>query len=69
MRNEETQERVPFGLVLCEDLALCVVANIADLGEAANVELCGAELGHDGGSGGCDGRRMVIWGRRVEDQS
>lgn len=46
-RHEEACAGIPFGLVLREDLALRVVANVADIGEAANVELCGAELGHD----------------------
>ena len=51
MRVGEAYERIPFRLVFSKDLALCVIANVADLGEAANVELCGAELRHDGGSG------------------
>ena len=44
--------RIPFGLVLGVHLALRVVANVPDLGKAANVELLGAELRHDGGGGG-----------------
>jgi len=47
VRHEEAYARIPFGLVLREDLALRVVANVTDIGVAADVELCGTELGHD----------------------
>jgi len=57
VQGAKAHERIPFRLVLSEDLALCVVANGADLGEAANVELCGAELRHDGGGRTGDERR------------
>ncbi|KFZ01188.1 hypothetical protein V501_10163 [Pseudogymnoascus sp. VKM F-4519 (FW-2642)] len=43
---------VPLRLVLGEDLALGVVADDLDVDEAAEVELLGAEHGHDGGGGG-----------------
>jgi hypothetical protein len=43
---------VPLGLVLGEDLALGVVADDLDVDEAAEVELLGAEHGHDCGGGG-----------------
>jgi hypothetical protein len=36
----------PLGLVLRENFALRVVANVADVDVAADVELFGAELGH-----------------------
>lgn len=42
---------LPLRLIFREDLALRVVTNVTDLGEAADVELCRAELRHDGGSG------------------
>lgn len=51
MRAQEACERIPFRLVLSKDLALCVVANVADLDEASDIELGGAELRHNGGSG------------------
>lgn len=39
---------IPFWLIFHVDLALGVVANIADIREASNIELCCAELRHDG---------------------
>lgn len=44
--------RIPLRLVLGEDLALRVVANVADDGEAPDVELLCAELGHGNDVGG-----------------
>ena len=46
----------PLRLVLGIHLALGVVANVADLGEAANVQLGCTELRH--GGGGCV--RLVV---------
>ena len=57
-------EYVPFRLVLGEDLALRVVADVTNLGEAANIELCGAELRHDGSRATAMGSKLTIWGRR-----
>lgn len=51
---------VPLGLVLGEDLALGVVADDLDVDKAAEVELLGAEHGHDGG-GGMNGEGEVSW--------
>lgn len=62
VHGTEAQERIPFGLVLSEDLALRVVADVANLAEAANIKLCGAELGHDGGSGAVRGGEMTMCG-------
>ena len=39
---------IPFWLIFHVDLALGVVANIADLREASDVEFCRAKLRHDG---------------------
>lgn len=61
--GEEAYERIPFRLVLSEDLALCVITNVADLGKTANVELRGAELGHDGWSRLVMGDERAIQGR------
>ena len=44
--------RVPLRLVLHVHLPLGVVANVADLREASDVELLCAELRHVGGGGG-----------------
>lgn len=46
---------IPLWLILHVYLALGMVANIADLCEASNVELCCAELRHDGNGRGHDG--------------
>jgi len=46
-RHEEVG-RIPFWLIFHVDLALGVVANISDIRKASNVELCRAELRHDG---------------------
>lgn len=43
---------MPLGLILHVHLPLGVVANIADLREASDVELRRAELRHDGDGGG-----------------
>lgn len=43
---------IPLWLIFRVHLPLGVVANVADLGEAPNVELSRTELRHDGG-GGC----------------
>lgn len=54
--------------MLGEDLALGVVADDLDVDEAAEVELLGAEHGHDGGGGGGGMTvRKVSWayGRRL----
>ena len=40
---------LPLGLVGGEDLALSVIANVADVDIAADVELLRAEHGHGGG--------------------
>lgn len=37
---------VPLRLVLLEDLALGVIADVHDVDEAAQIELFGSELGH-----------------------
>lgn len=47
-----TLRRIPLGLILRVHLPLCVVADVANLCKASNVELGRAELRHDGG--GCD---------------
>jgi hypothetical protein len=48
---EARRGRIPLGLILGVDLPLCVVANVADLGEAPDVELGSTELRHDGDDG------------------
>ena len=45
---------VPLGLKLGKDLALGVVANVADVDVTADIELFGAEHRHDGGLCGRD---------------
>jgi len=37
---------IPLRLVLLEDLALGVVADVHDVDETAQIELLGSELGH-----------------------
>ena len=49
LRDMRTQRRVPFRLILRVHLPLCVVADVANLRKASNVELGRAELRHDGG--------------------
>ena len=49
LRDMRTQRRIPFGLILRVHLPLCVVADVANLRKASNVELGRAELRHDGG--------------------
>jgi hypothetical protein len=44
--------RLPLGLVFSENLALRVVPNIPDLGEATNIKLLSTELRHDGDATG-----------------
>lgn len=63
VRPEEAYARIPLRLVLCEHLALRVIADVTDVGVAANVELCGAELGHDDECGTAMGGVLTIWGR------
>jgi hypothetical protein len=63
VRPEEAHARIPFRLVLREHLALRVVANVTDVGVAADVKLCGTELGHDDECGTAMGSVLTIWGR------
>jgi hypothetical protein len=65
----DSSRRIPFGLVLGVDLALRVVANVTDVGKAADVKFLRAELGHDGG-GQVGAMQNVVrscrWFREVE---
>ena len=57
----------PLRLVLRVDLALGVVANVADLGKAPDVELGRTELRHDGGGWAqlaVSIQKSSDWGRR-----
>ena len=45
---DDVAEGLAFGFVLLEDFALGVVADDFAVNEAGEVELLGAELGHDG---------------------
>jgi hypothetical protein len=58
--TREEVGRIPFWLVLHVHLPLSVVANVADLGETANIELCRAKLRHDGGTVGAMGRPQNV---------
>jgi len=46
MRDMSERRCVPLGLVLLEDLALGVVADVHDVDETAQIEPLGSELGH-----------------------
>ena len=45
-RLGEQQPNLPFRLVGSKDFPLCVIANVPDVGVAANVEHLGPELRH-----------------------
>lgn len=40
-----------------------MITNVTDLGEASDVEFCGAKLRHDGSGETLVGSKLAIWGR------
>ena len=44
----QDQENIPFWLVFCKDLSLCVVADDFNIDKAAQIELLRPEHRHDG---------------------
>lgn len=60
---------VPLGLVLLEDLALRVVADVHDVDETAQIELLGSELSHDCGFVGMRACCVMTCGPKMRSQS